>query len=142
MQATDRGWLTVREFASRAGVSQTFVYDSVRDGNLRAIKVRGKILDDAALIGRELDSSTKHSPIDTISGKPPPSLFAKSGASVYAIVAYWPAVINTFVSSSKKSAVDRAAKLVRVHWIGVDRIGRWCYRPTNSVVLQLRVQAI
>ena len=44
MQATDREWLTVREFANTAGVSQTFVYDSVRDGNLPAIKVRGKIL--------------------------------------------------------------------------------------------------
>ena len=44
MQANDRKWLTVREFASAAGVSQTFVYDSVRDGNLPAIKVRGKIL--------------------------------------------------------------------------------------------------
>ena len=55
MQATDRGWLTVREFASRAGVSQTFVYDSVRDGNLPAIKVRGKILIASDAFERLLD---------------------------------------------------------------------------------------
>ena len=55
MQATDRGWLTVREFASTAGVSQTFVYDSVRDGNLPAIKVRGKILIASDAFERLLD---------------------------------------------------------------------------------------
>ena len=55
MQATDRGWLTVREFASRAGVGQTFVYDSVRDGNLPAIKVRGKILIASDAFERLLD---------------------------------------------------------------------------------------
>ena len=55
MQASDRGWLTVREFASTAGVSQTFVYDSVRDGNLPAIKVRGKILIASDAFERLLD---------------------------------------------------------------------------------------
>ena len=55
MQATDRRWLTVREFASTAGVSQTFVYDSVRDGNLPAIKVRGKILIASDAFERLLD---------------------------------------------------------------------------------------
>ena len=55
MQATDREWLTVREFANTAGVSQTFVYDSVRDGNLPAIKVRGKILIASDAFERLLD---------------------------------------------------------------------------------------
>ena len=55
MQVTDRRWLTVREFASTAGVSQTFVYDSVRDGNLPAIKVRGKILIASDAFERLLD---------------------------------------------------------------------------------------
>jgi excisionase family DNA binding protein len=55
MQATDRKWLTVREFANTAGVSQTFVYDSVRDGNLPAIKVRGKILIASDAFERLLD---------------------------------------------------------------------------------------
>ena len=45
----------MREFASTAGVSQTFVYDSVRDGNLPAIKVRGKILIASDAFERLLD---------------------------------------------------------------------------------------
>ena len=59
MRGTNGNWLTVREFASAVGISQTFVYDSVRDGDLPAIKIRGKILIASDAFERLLDEKIR-----------------------------------------------------------------------------------
>ena len=42
--ATKRDWLTVKDFAKRFGLGRAFVYQSVRNGGIPSIRLRGKIL--------------------------------------------------------------------------------------------------